>query len=70
MSSKANIKVIKRSDAPKKGRKKPRARTSRQAAREMVSTVSEWVTELKEKKAADTREAIDRLFRGPAPSES
>jgi hypothetical protein len=36
----------------------------------MVSTVTEWVSEVKEKKAADTREAIERLFRGPAPTGS
>lgn len=70
MSDKGNIKVIKRSDAAAKGQKAPRKRTPRQAAREMVSTVTEWVSETKDKKAADTREAIDRLFRAPAPSES
>jgi hypothetical protein len=70
MSEKPNIKVIKRADAPRKTKKAPVGQTSRQAAREMVSTVGEWVTELKEKKAEETREAMDLLFSGPAPSES
>jgi len=65
------IKVIKKyeaapSVAPK--RKKP---TPAATAREMVSTVSDWVTEIKDRKREETKLAIDRLFaQHPQPSES
>ncbi len=65
------IKVIKRTDAAVVKPKVQKAKTSRVAAREMVSTVSEWVTDLKQRKSGETMAAIERLFgTGPRPSES
>lgn len=61
MSTKGNIKVIKRADAPPKRKKKP-AKTSRAKARDMVSTVTGWVAEVKERKTEETRAALDLLF--------
>ncbi len=70
MSEKTHIKVIKRDDAAKRPGKPPRKDPNKLAARELVATVTGWVRDVKEKKAADTRSAIDRLFKGPSPSES
>lgn len=69
MSVKGNIKVIKKADAaarPKKLKKK----SSRAAAREVVSTVTDWVVEVKDRKREETRAALDLLFRTTRPSES
>ena len=57
------IKVVKRSevkDAIKP--KKARAAHPRVAAREMVSTVTEWVSDLKQRKTEETKIAIESLF--------
>ena len=70
---KGKIKVIKREEAAavKPKVKRVKVKTSRMAAREMVSTVSEWVTDLKERKSGETMAAIERLFgTTPRPSES
>jgi len=72
MSVKGNIKVIKKADAaaaakPKKSKKK---QSSREAAREMVSTVTDWVVELKDRKREETQAAIDLFFNTAHPNES
>jgi hypothetical protein len=70
MSKKPNIKVIKRTDAVRKP-KVAAIPTSRQTAREMVSTISEWVTEVKDRKTEETKAAMDLLFSvNGQPSES
>jgi len=75
MSDIKKIKIVKKLDAAAFKRKSQpvvkvdkRARTK---AREVVSTVSEWVTDLRSRKSEETKAAIDRLFAGsPRPSES
>ena len=68
---KGKIKIIKRSEAAVISPKVKAVKTSRVAAREMVSTVSEWVTDLKQRKSGETMAAIERLFgTGPQPNES
>ena len=70
MTEKGKIKIVKKNSARVK---KPVARSinkSREAAREMVSTVTGWVSELKERQSASTAAAIEKLFRKPQPSES
>ena len=65
------IKVIKKSEATAKPIKQNSVKATRIAAREMVSTVSDWVTEFKSKRADETRVALDKLFAArPQPSES
>ena len=59
---KTKIKVVKRADAkPVKGKKKAKA-SPRLAAREMVSTVTGWVSDLKQRKSEETKAALDLLF--------
>ena len=71
MINKGKIKVIKRTEAVAVQPKAKAIISSRVAAREMVSTVSEWVTDLRQRKSGETMAAIERLFgANPRPSES
>ena len=71
MSEIKKVKVVKKLDAAAlKKRSKP-AKPARVKAREVVSTVSEWVTDLRARKSEETKAALDSLFAGrPRPSES
>lgn len=64
------IKVVKKHDATAVKAKKRKLERPRNSAREIVATVSDWVADLKERKKAETRAALD-IFRGPdtRPSE-
>lgn len=70
MSEKSNIKIIKKADAVAKPKKIKKAPTPRESAREMVSTVTDWVVELKDRKSEETRAALELLFSGGKRSES
>ena len=69
MSEKSNIKVIKKADAAAKPKPVKKAQTSREAAREMVSTITDWVVEVKDRKSEETRAALELLFNTGKPSE-
>jgi uncharacterized membrane-anchored protein len=63
MTTKAKIKVIKKKElentqAPLAEEKK----TTQKAAREMVSTVTHWVTDFQQKRREETKNAFDKLF--------
>ncbi len=64
------IKIVKKEDAPALKVKKRKLGRQRDAAREMVATVSDWVADFKERKSSETKAALD-VFRGPdtRPSE-
>jgi hypothetical protein len=65
------IKVIKKYEAAPAAAPKRKKPTPAAAARDMVSTVSDWVTEIKDRKREETKRAIDQLFSQHAqPSES
>lgn len=62
MTAKAKIKVIKKSEmkiveAPVQVEKK-----TNQAAREMVSTVTNWVSEFQQRRRVETKQAIEKFF--------
>jgi hypothetical protein len=62
MIAKAKVKVIKKSElknseVPVKIEKKPR-----QAAREMVSTVTNWVNDFQQRRREETKQAIEKFF--------
>lgn len=62
MTAKAKIKVIKKgevkvAEAPVKIEKK-----NNQAAREMVSTVTNWVSEFQQRRRSETKQAIEKFF--------
>lgn len=62
MTAKAKIKIIKKGElknfeTPVKIEKKPA-----QAAREMVSTVSNWVNDFQQRRRSETKQAIEKFF--------
>ena len=63
MTAKAKIKVIKKSEIkniePVQDVEK---KTKQQAAREVVSTVSNWVNEFKDRRREETKQAFENLF--------
>lgn len=71
MTTKAKVKVIKKADLAPPKAKVAKAKGTRIAAREMVSTVSDWVSEFKTRRSDETRAAFDKFFSNrPQPSES
>ncbi len=63
MTAKAKIKVIKKSEI--KIAEKPAVvekATKQQAAREMVSTVSNWVSDFQQRRRTETKQAIEKFF--------
>jgi len=71
MSEIKKVKVVKKLDAAALKKRSRPAKPTRAKAREVVSTVSEWVTDLRARKSEETKAAIDSLFAGrPRPSES
>lgn len=62
MSAKAKVKIIKKSElknfeTPVEIEKKPS-----QAAREMVSTVTNWVNDFQQRRRVETQQAIEKFF--------
>ena len=63
MNAKAKIKVIKKSElenteTPDKVEQKPK----KTAAREMVNTVSNWVSDFQQRRSKETKLAIEKFF--------
>lgn len=70
MNERSKIKIVKKAEVPTKVRKRKRD-IPRDAAREMVSTVSDWVADFKTRKSAETKAALDVFAASnPRPSES
>jgi predicted RNA-binding protein with PIN domain len=70
MSGKKTIRVIKKSE---RVRQKPVQKTNstRETARDMVQTVTNWVNELQQKRRTETATAIKTLLsETPRPSEA
>ena len=61
------VKVIKKDEI--KAVAKPQVRSKRAAAREMVSNVTNWVSDLQARKRDETKTAIEKFFNQPRPSE-
>ncbi|HEY0322663.1 MAG TPA: hypothetical protein VGC66_17040 [Pyrinomonadaceae bacterium] len=75
MTKKTPIKIIKRNERsrPKESveTKTVNKKSAQEAAREMVSTVGNWVNEFQQKRRAETSKAIKTLFPDPPqPSEA
>ena len=68
---KKTIKIIKKSERNRKPAIVPKNNPAREAAREMVQTVTNWVNELQQNKRAETAEALKMLLtKTPRPSEA
>ncbi len=71
MINKSKIKIVKRTDAAAAKSVKRKTASPRIAAREMVSTVTDWVSDLKQRKGQETKAAFELLFAANRrPSES
>lgn len=62
MTAKAKIKVIKKSDIKVVEPRIVIEQKPKQAAREMVSTVSNWVNEFQQRRREETKQAIEKFF--------
>ncbi len=73
MQKKTPIKVIKRGE---RNRQQPTVEavtertTAKEAARDMVATVSQWVNEFQQKRRSETAQALKTLFPDPTPQTS
>jgi hypothetical protein len=73
MQKKTPIKVIKRGERNRQQQPAPEVseRTSaKEAARDMVANVSQWVSEFQQKRRSETAQAIKTLFADPTPQTS
>ncbi len=62
MTAKAKIKVIKKGEIKVAEKPVVVEKKSNQAAREMVSTVSNWVNEFQQRRREETKQAIEKFF--------
>ena len=72
MKNKGQIKVIKKDDRNRVDSVEPKVSTrqaTKEAARDMVSTVSNWVNDFQQRRRAETTQAIKTLF-GDRPEPS
>jgi hypothetical protein len=68
MKERMKVKVIKKDEL--KAAVKPEVKSKRAAAREMVSTVTNWVSDFQGRKREETKTAIEKFFSNqPRPSE-
>ncbi|MGI9065844.1 MAG: hypothetical protein ACR2HX_05490 [Pyrinomonadaceae bacterium] len=71
MSEKKTIRIIKKDERTRKEKPVAKGNTAAQTAREMVQTVTNWVTELQQKRRVETAKAIKSLLPGnPRPNEA
>ena len=69
MIDKSKIKVVKRTEVPAVKGKKKKGKRPTNAARQIVTNVTDWVSDLKQRKSEETKAAIDMLFSSrPEPS--
>ena len=69
MSEKKTIRIIKKGEKPRPI-VKAKANTARETARDMVDTVTNWVTEFQKKRRAETTNALRMLSKTPRGSEA
>ena len=69
MSEKKTIKVIKKGEKPRPI-VKAKANAARETARDMVETVTNWVTEFQQKRRVETTNALRMLSKTPRGSEA
>lgn len=63
MTAKAKIKVIKKSELKTVEHSTIKEENTKPAAaREIVSTVSNWVSDFRERKSQETKQAFEKLF--------
>ena len=70
MSDKKQIKVIKKGEKSRPPIVKAKAASARETARDMVETVTNWVTEFQQKRRVETTNALRMLSKTPRGSEA
>jgi len=73
MQKKTPIKIIKREERNRQQQASevaPERTTAKEAARDMVATVSQWVNEFQQKRRSETAQAIKTLFADSTPQTS
>lgn len=74
MKKKTPIKIIKRDERNRQQQATevvaPERKSTQEAARDMVATVSQWVNEFHQKRRSETANAIKTLFTDPTPQTS
>ena len=69
MSEKKTIRIIKKGEKPRPI-VKAKANTARETARDMVETVTNWVTEFQKKRREETSNALRMISKTPRGSEA
>ncbi len=69
MAGKKAVRLIKKGQIKRQEKTKPKTVSARETAREMVQTVTNWVTELEQKRKTETSAALKFLSDTPRPSE-
>ena len=69
MSDKKTIRIIKKGEKPRPI-VKAKANAARETARDMVETVTNWVTEFQKKRRDETTNALRMLSKAPRGSEA
>ena len=67
MSGKKTIRIVKKNEQNRE-HKPARKNTARDTAREMVQTVTNWVTEFQQKRRTETATALKILSETPPPT--
>ncbi len=75
MQKKTPIKVIKRDERNRQQKSTPAEQvaerpSAKEAARDMVANVSQWVNEFQQKRRSETAQALKTLFSDPTPQTS
>jgi len=71
MSGKKSIRVIKKGERVRREKPVQKTNSTRETARDMVQTVTNWVNELQQKRRTETTTAIKTLLsETPRPSEA
>ncbi len=69
MSDKKTIRIVKKGENIRPTAK-PKVDSARQTARDMVGTVTNWVTEFQQKRRAETANALRMISKTPRGSEA
>jgi len=70
MSDKKTIRIIKKGESKRPAKATPKTNHAREAARDMVQTVTNWVTEFQQKRRTETATALRLLGDTPRGSEA
>jgi hypothetical protein len=70
MSEKKTIRIVKKGEKSRPAKVGVKANPAREAARDMVATVTNWVTEFQQKRRTETTTALRLLSDTPRSSEA